>query len=107
MQCLYLSAVSTLGMLFKRATSHVINGIGCALQTYRYLRYPSETITRSGYQIQRKNLAVAAVRQGVIYTLNARLVLRILSQSFALLDSLGCPLQLLSHAAMPLIFFVQ
>ncbi|KAL3137046.1 hypothetical protein ABBQ32_006631 [Trebouxia sp. C0010 RCD-2024] len=36
-------------------------------QTYMYMRFPSETITRSGYQIKRKNLAVAATVKGTVY----------------------------------------
>lgn len=42
------------------------------LQTYMYLRFPSETITRSGYQIKRKNLAVAATVKGMVYCCVAR-----------------------------------
>ncbi|KAK9793742.1 hypothetical protein WJX73_008240 [Symbiochloris irregularis] len=43
-------------------------------QGYLYLAYPSETVTRSGYQIQRKNFTVAAVRNNTVYTLNVRWV---------------------------------
>ncbi|KXZ52290.1 hypothetical protein GPECTOR_10g922 [Gonium pectorale] len=38
---------------------------------YLYLEFPSETVTRSGYQIRRKNFAVATVKRGLVYTLNA------------------------------------
>lgn len=43
----------------------------CA-QAYVYIAFPSETITRSGYQVRRRNLAVAAVARGRLYMLNAR-----------------------------------
>ena len=36
-----------------------------------YLYFPSETITRSGYQIRRKNLVVTAERKGLLYVLGA------------------------------------
>ena len=43
-----------------------------ALQGYLYLAFPSETITRSGYQVRRKNVAVvAAGRRGAVYVLGA------------------------------------
>lgn len=42
--------------------SEEING-----QKYLYLRFPSETITRSGYQIKRKHYAVAAIMKGTVY----------------------------------------
>ena len=42
------------------------------LQEYTYLAFPSETITRSGYQIRRRNFAVAATKRGMVYTLAAR-----------------------------------
>ncbi|GIL87215.1 hypothetical protein Vretimale_14315 [Volvox reticuliferus] len=38
---------------------------------YTYLEFPSETVTRSGYQIRRKNFAVATVKRGTVYMLNA------------------------------------
>jgi len=38
---------------------------------YMYITFPSETITRSGYQIRRKNFAVAAARHGRLYCLVA------------------------------------
>ncbi|PNW82254.1 hypothetical protein CHLRE_06g278144v5 [Chlamydomonas reinhardtii] len=38
---------------------------------YTYITFPSETITRSGYNIRRKNFAVACVKRGMVYTLNA------------------------------------
>ncbi|KAG2445160.1 hypothetical protein HYH02_008628 [Chlamydomonas schloesseri] len=38
---------------------------------YTYVTFPSETITRSGYNIRRKNFAVACVKRGMVYTLNA------------------------------------
>lgn len=44
----------------------------CAVQTYMYLRFPSETITRSGYQIKRKNYAVVATQKGMVYGCVAR-----------------------------------
>eukprot|EP01024_Parvocaulis_polyphysoides_P020923 TRINITY_DN19869_c0_g1_i1.p1 TRINITY_DN19869_c0_g1~~TRINITY_DN19869_c0_g1_i1.p1 ORF type:complete len:293 (+),score=27.89 TRINITY_DN19869_c0_g1_i1:45-881(+) len=40
-------------------------------QEYLYLQFPSETITRSGYQVRRKNFAVATIKRGKIYCLNA------------------------------------
>lgn len=40
-------------------------------QEYTYLAFPSETITRSGYQIRRKNLAVVGVKRGTVYVLGA------------------------------------
>ena len=43
----------------------------CTAQTYTYVRFPSETVTRSGYQIRRKNFAVAAARNGLMYSLVA------------------------------------
>ena len=43
----------------------------CWLQRYTYITFPSETITRSGYQIRRKNFAVAAARRGSLYCLVA------------------------------------
>lgn len=36
---------------------------------YTYLYFPSETITRSGYQVKRKNFAVAAEKRGQVYCL--------------------------------------
>ena len=42
------------------------------LQTYLYMRFPSETITRSGYQIRRKHYAVAATVKGTVYCCGAR-----------------------------------
>ncbi|GMH38664.1 hypothetical protein BSKO_06548 [Bryopsis sp. KO-2023] len=40
-------------------------------QEYLYVQFPSSTITRSGYQVKRKNAAVAAVRKGSVYALCA------------------------------------
>eukprot|EP01023_Acetabularia_acetabulum_P030349 TRINITY_DN28562_c0_g1_i2.p1 TRINITY_DN28562_c0_g1~~TRINITY_DN28562_c0_g1_i2.p1 ORF type:complete len:371 (+),score=24.16 TRINITY_DN28562_c0_g1_i2:150-1115(+) len=40
-------------------------------QDYLYLQFPSETITRSGYQVRRKNFAVATIKRGKVYCLNA------------------------------------
>lgn len=40
-------------------------------QSYTYVRFPSETVTRSGYQIRRKNFAVAAAKGGRVYSLVA------------------------------------
>jgi len=40
-------------------------------QEYTYVAFPSETITRSGYQIRRKNLAVVGVKRGMVYVLGA------------------------------------
>lgn len=39
------------------------------MQRYLYLAYPSTTTTRSGYEVRRKNLAVAGVKRGVVYAL--------------------------------------
>ncbi|PRW57552.1 hydrolase [Chlorella sorokiniana] len=38
-------------------------------KVYTYIAFTSETTTRSGYQVRRKNLAVAAVRKGSLYVL--------------------------------------
>ena len=44
-------------------------------QTYMYAAFPTSTTTRSGYDVRRKHLAVAAVaRDGVAYSLLARRV---------------------------------
>ncbi|DBB13650.1 TPA: hypothetical protein ACH3X3_000672 [Trebouxia sp. C0006] len=40
-------------------------------QTYLYIRFPSETITRSGYQVKRKHYAVAAAIKGTVYCCGA------------------------------------
>ncbi len=40
------------------------------VQEYTYVTFPSETITRSGYNIRRKNFAVACVKRDMLYTLN-------------------------------------
>ena len=40
-------------------------------QRYMYITFPSETITRSGYQIRRRNFAVAAARHGRLFCLVA------------------------------------
>jgi hypothetical protein len=40
-------------------------------QRYVYLRFPSETLTRSGYAIKRKHFGVVTVRKGIAYTLSA------------------------------------
>lgn len=37
--------------------------------SYIYIAFPSSTTTRSGYDIRRKNLAVAGVKRGVVYAL--------------------------------------
>ncbi|KAK9826648.1 hypothetical protein WJX74_007820 [Apatococcus lobatus] len=42
-----------------------------ANQAYTYVSFPSETTTRSGYQIRRKNFGVGAERNGTIYSLVA------------------------------------
>lgn len=42
------------------------------LQIYTYVNFPSETITRSGYQIRRKSFGVVAKRKGTAYSLVAR-----------------------------------
>lgn len=42
----------------------------CA-QKYTYITFPSETITRSGYQVKRKNYAVVAARRSRLYCLLA------------------------------------
>jgi len=39
--------------------------------TYVYILYPSTTTTRSGYDVKRKNSAVAALKKGVVYCLGA------------------------------------
>ena len=44
---------------------------GPALQAYIYFAFPSETLTRSGYNIRRKNLGVVAARGGRAYVLGA------------------------------------
>lgn len=36
---------------------------------YAYIAFPSATTTRSGYDVRRKNVAVAAVKRGVVYCL--------------------------------------
>jgi hypothetical protein len=36
-------------------------------QLYTYLQFPSETTTRSGYQVERRNIAVLASRKGRLY----------------------------------------
>jgi hypothetical protein len=38
---------------------------------YLLLAFPSETITRSGYQVRRKNVAIAAIRRNMAYCLGA------------------------------------
>lgn len=43
-------------------------------QPYTYLAFPSETITRSGYQVRRRNYVAAALRNGTAYVLAARCV---------------------------------
>ena len=40
-------------------------------QEYLLLAFPSETVTRSGYQVRRKHLAVVACRRGTAYALDA------------------------------------
>ncbi|GBF89284.1 photosystem II oxygen evolving complex [Raphidocelis subcapitata] len=40
-------------------------------QEYLYLEFPSETITRSGYQIRRRNFAAAALRRGKLFVIAA------------------------------------
>jgi hypothetical protein len=42
------------------------------LQKILYLEFPSETITRSGYNIRRRNFAAAAVKRDKLYTIAAR-----------------------------------
>lgn len=44
----------------------------CEVQVYTYVNFPSETITRSGYQIRRKNFGVTATKKGTTYSLVAR-----------------------------------
>jgi PsbP len=39
--------------------------------TYIYIVFPSSTTTRSGYDVKRKNSAVAAVKKGMVYCLGA------------------------------------
>ncbi len=46
--------------------------VNFAMQAYTYVAFPSETTTRSGYQIRRKNFGVGAERAGIIYSLVAR-----------------------------------
>lgn len=38
---------------------------------YIYLQFPSETITNSGYNIKRRNFAVAGVKNNMVYALVA------------------------------------
>ncbi|KAK9816416.1 hypothetical protein WJX72_000023 [[Myrmecia] bisecta] len=40
-------------------------------QAYTYITFPSNTTTRSGYEIRRKNFAVAAAKRGMVYSLVA------------------------------------
>ena len=40
-------------------------------QEYLYLRFPSETLTNSGYNIKRKNFVSATVKRGTAYVLVA------------------------------------
>lgn len=40
-------------------------------QEYLYLQFPSETTTRSGYNIKRKNFVVAGVKKDRLYVLSA------------------------------------
>jgi hypothetical protein len=47
------------------------NSSGTGSKEYTYVAFPSETITRSGYQISRKNLAVVGVKRGTVYVLGA------------------------------------
>ncbi|MEW5296967.1 MAG: hypothetical protein WDW36_000209 [Sanguina aurantia] len=51
-----------------RIQEELIDGV-----KYVYLRFPSDTITRSGYNIRRKHIAVAALRvkNGMVYSLSA------------------------------------
>jgi hypothetical protein len=48
----------------------------CTLQEYLYLEFPSETTTRSGYNIKRKNFVVAALKRDKLYVLSSRWVLQ-------------------------------
>jgi hypothetical protein len=45
-----------------------------ALQEYLYLEFPSETTTRSGYNIKRKNFVVAGLKRDTLFVLSARCV---------------------------------
>jgi hypothetical protein len=45
-----------------------------ALQAYLYLEFPSETTTRSGYNIKRKNFVVAGQKRDTLFVLSARCV---------------------------------
>ncbi|GFR42267.1 hypothetical protein Agub_g3164 [Astrephomene gubernaculifera] len=49
-----------------RSRTQLVDG-----QEYTYLQFASETLTRSGYQVRRRNFAVVAVRRGTVYCLNA------------------------------------
>lgn len=40
-------------------------------RTYTYLQFPSETITNSGYNIKRRNFAVACAKNNRVYALVA------------------------------------
>jgi hypothetical protein len=42
------------------------------VQEYLYLEFPSETTTRSGYNIKRKNFVVAALKRDKLYVLSSR-----------------------------------
>lgn len=49
-----------------KVQQQLIDGMG-----YTYIQFPSETVTRSGYQIRRKNYGVVAVKSGTAYALVA------------------------------------
>jgi hypothetical protein len=42
------------------------------VQEYLFLEFPSETTTRSGYNIKRRNFVVAALKRDKLYVLSAR-----------------------------------
>jgi hypothetical protein len=53
-------------------TPHTCHTSPHCCQPYTYLAFPSETITRSGYQVRRRNYVAAALRDGTAYVLAAR-----------------------------------
>lgn len=42
------------------------------VQEYLYMQFPSETTTRSGYNIKRKHFVVAALKRDKLYVLSSR-----------------------------------
>lgn len=56
-------------MLLRITVLRASRYVPLCVQEYTIVAFPSETITRSGYQVRRKNLAVAASRRGSVYCL--------------------------------------